>query len=61
LSLGRKEKFIPAMAVKTFLPVGRDAVAGRKKQTSIAVILNILVTHYVAAEWPLTEGQNLSP
>jgi len=47
--------------VLTLLPVGRDVMAGRKKGNSIAVILSIRATLYVAAEWPLTEGQSLSP
>jgi hypothetical protein len=36
-------------------------MAGRKKESSIAVFLSIRATLYVAAEWSLTEGQNLSP
>jgi hypothetical protein len=49
------------VVLTTLLPVGRDVMARRKKENSIAVILSIRATLHAAAEWPLTEGQNLSP
>jgi hypothetical protein len=51
--------YIFKVVLTVLLPVGRDIMAGRK--SSVAAILSIRATLHVAAKWPLTEGQNLSP